>query len=186
VGHAIGYGNANGLPYKRAWAKYTPTWPRSFMPQSQLTRDLVAKMKLIANTAIIKDKSIVVLDDSIVRGTQLKDNTRDLRNAGARELHMRIACPPLTYPCPFLNFSQSRSTTELASRKAIIQLEGAEKNLEEYADPGTDRYRAMVDQIAKNLGIDSLIYQELGDLIEAIGLPKDRTCTHCWDGTGYF
>lgn len=186
VGHAIGYSNANGLPYKRAWSKYTPTWPRSFMPQNQLTRDLVAKMKLIPNTAIIRDKRIVVLDDSIVRGTQLKDNTRDLRKAGAKELHMRIACPPLTYPCDFLNFSQSRSTKELASRKAIIQMEGEEINLEEYANPESDRYRAMVVKIAENLGIDSLIYQDLGDLIQAIGLPKEKVCTHCWDGTGYF
>ncbi|MBE0655904.1 MAG: amidophosphoribosyltransferase [Bacteroidales bacterium] len=186
VGHAIGYGNANGLPYKRAWSKYTPTWPRSFMPQNQLTRDLVAKMKLIPNTAIIRDKRIVVLDDSIVRGTQLKDNTRDLRKAGAKELHMRIACPPLTYPCDFLNFSQSRSTKELASRKAIIQMEGEEINLEEYANPESDRYRAMVAKVAENLGIDSLMYQDLGDLVQAIGLPKERVCTHCWDGTGYF
>ena len=186
VGHAIGYGNYNGLPYKRAYSKYTPTWPRSFMPQSQVTRDLVARMKLIPNKSVIKDKSIVFLDDSIVRGTQMKDNTIDLRHAGARELHMRIACPPLTFPCDFLNFSQSRSTTELATRKAIIQIEGEEKDLKEYSDPKSDKYKAMVDQIAKNLDIDSLIYQEMEDMIEAIGLPKDRLCTHCWDGTGYF
>ena len=178
VGHAIGYGNYNGLPYKRAYSKYTPTWPRSFMPQSQVTRDLVARMKLIPNKSVIKDKSIVFLDDSIVRGTQMKDNTIDLRHAGARELHMRIACPPLTFPCDFLNFSQSRSTTELATRKAIIQIEGEEKDLKEYSDPKSDKYKAMVDQIAKNLDIDSLIYQEMEDMIEAIGLPKDILCTH--------
>ncbi|MGC9341522.1 MAG: amidophosphoribosyltransferase [Bacteroidales bacterium] len=186
VGHAIGYGNYNGIPYKRAYSKYTPTWPRSFMPQSQVTRDLVAKMKLIPNKSVIKDKSIVFLDDSIVRGTQLKDNTIDLRNAGARELHMRIACPPLTFPCDFLNFSQSRSTKELATRKAIIQLEGEERDLEEYANPESDKYQAMVNQIAKNLGIDSLMYQEMGDLVEAIGLPKEKLCTHCWDGSSRF
>ncbi len=186
VGHAIGYANYNGLPYKRAYSKYTPTWPRSFMPQSQVTRDLVARMKLIPNKSVIKDKSIVFLDDSIVRGTQMKDNTIDLRHAGARELHMRIACPPLTFPCDFLNFSQSRSTTELATRKAIIQIEGEEKDLNEYSDPKSDKYKAMVEQIAKNLDIDSLIYQEMDDMIEAIGLPKERLCTHCWDGTGYF
>ncbi|MCK4750821.1 MAG: amidophosphoribosyltransferase, partial [Bacteroidales bacterium] len=125
-------------------------------------------------------------DDSIVRGTQLKDNTADLRNAGAKEVHMRIACPPLTFSCDFLNFSQSRSTLELASRKAIKQLEGEENHFDEYSDPTTDRYRAMVEKIAENLGIDSLMYQDLGDLVEAIGLPKERLCTHCWDGSSYF
>ena len=156
------------------------------MPQNQETRDLVAKMKLIPNKAVIEGQRMVFCDDSIVRGTQLKDNTIDLRKAGAKEVHMRIACPPLTFSCDFLNFSQSRSTLELASRKAIKQLEGEEKHLEEYADPTTDRYRAMVNQIAENLGIDSLMYQDLGDLVDAIGLPKERLCTHCWDGSSYF
>jgi amidophosphoribosyltransferase len=155
VGHAIGYGNANGLPYKRPYSKYTPTWPRSFMPQSQDMRDLVAKMKLIPIREVIEGKRIVFCDDSIVRGTQLKDNTIDLRKAGAKEVHMRIACPPLTFPCSFLNFSQSRSPMELASRKAIKQLEGEEKDLQAYADPATGKYRAMVEQIARNLGINS-------------------------------
>ncbi len=186
VGHAIGYGNERGLPYKRAYSKYTPTWPRSFMPQNQEMRELVARMKLIPNRAMIEGSRMVFLDDSIVRGTQLKDNTADLRNAGAKEVHMRIACPPLTFPCNFLNFSQSRSTMELATRKAIKQLEGEERNLERYADPSSHQYKAMIDQIAKNLGIDSLIYQDLGDLVEAIGLPKEKLCTHCWDGSGYF
>jgi amidophosphoribosyltransferase len=186
VGHAIGYGNSNGLPYKRAYSKYTPTWPRSFMPQNQDMRDLVAKMKLIPNKEVIEGKRMVFCDDSIVRGTQLKDNTIDLRNAGAKEVHMRIACPPLTFPCHYLNFSQSRSTMELATRKAIKQLEGEERDLESYADPTSDKYRAMVEQIAENLGIDSLMYQDLGDLVEAIGLPKEKLCTHCWDGSSYF
>ena len=186
IGHAIGYSNERKIPYKRAYAKYTPTWPRSFMPQDQETRDLVAKMKLIPNRGMIKGKKMVFLDDSIVRGTQLKDNTRNLQNCGAREVHMRIACPPLTFPCPFLNFSQSRSTLELATRKAITQLEGREQHFDEYADPKSDRYRAMVDQIAKNLGLDSLMYQDLPDLVEAIGLPKEKLCTHCWDGSSYF
>jgi amidophosphoribosyltransferase len=186
VGHAIGYGNERQIPYMRAYSKYTPTWPRSFMPQDQEMRVLVAKMKLIPNKAIIEGKKMVFCDDSIVRGTQLKDNTIDLRNAGAKEVHMRIACPPLSFPCDFLNFSQSRSTLELATRKAITQLEGSEKNLEKYADPTSDSYTAMVDQIAKNLGIDSLIYQDIDDLVEAIGLPKEKLCTHCWDGTSYF
>ncbi len=186
VGHAIGYGNEKGLPYKRAYSKYTPTWPRSFMPQNQDMRELVAKMKLIPNRAMIEGKKMVFLDDSIVRGTQLKDNTADLRNAGAKEVHMRIACPPLTFPCNFLNFSQSRSTLELATRKAIKQLEGEERDLETYADPTSEKYTAMVNQIAKNLDIDSLIYQNLDDLVEAIGLPKEKLCTHCWDGSSYF
>ena len=186
VGHAIGYGNEKGMAYKRAYSKYTPTWPRSFMPQNQDMRELVAKMKLIPNKAMIEGKKMVFLDDSIVRGTQLKDNTADLRHAGAKEVHMRIACPPLTFPCNFLNFSQSRSTMELATRKAIKQLEGEERDLETYADPKSEKYKAMVDQIAKNLGIDSLIYQDLGDLVEAIGLPKEKLCTHCWDGSSYF
>jgi amidophosphoribosyltransferase len=186
VGHAYGYGNEKGIPYMRPYTKYTPTWPRSFMPQDQEMRDLVAKMKLIPNKALINGKRMVFCDDSIVRGTQLKDNTKDLRMAGAKEVHMRIACPPLVFACDFLNFSQSRSTLELASRKAIKQLEGEEKDLEEYADQNSEKYRAMVEQIAKNLGIDSLIYQDLSDLVEAIGLPKEKLCTHCWDGSSYF
>jgi len=186
VGHAYGYGNERGIPYKRPYTKYTPTWPRSFMPQNQETRDLVAKMKLIPNKAVIEGQKMVFLDDSIVRGTQLKDNTADLRKAGAKEIHMRIACPPLTFSCDYLNFSQSRSTLELASRKAIKQLEGEENHLEDYADSKSDRYQAMVEKIAENLGIDSLMFQDLGDLVEAIGLPKERLCTHCWDGSSYF
>ncbi len=186
VGHAIGYTNYNGIPYKRAYSKYTPTWPRSFMPQNQEMRDLVARMKLIPNRSMIKGRSMVFLDDSIVRGTQLKDNTADLRKAGAGEVHMRIACPPLTFPCNYLNFSQSRSTMELATRKAIVQLEGEVKHLEEYADPGSDRYKAMVEKIAENLGLDSLIFQDLDDLIEAIGLPREKLCTHCWDCSSRF
>jgi amidophosphoribosyltransferase len=186
VGHAFGYCNEKRVPYKRAYSKYTPTWPRSFMPQNQNTRELVAKMKLIPNRAVIENRRIVFLDDSIVRGTQLTDNTKDLRRAGAGEIHMRIACPPLTFPCDFLNFSQSRSTAELATRKAIIQLEGAEKHLEEYADPKSEKYRAMIDQISANLGIDSLVYQEMDDMVKAIGLPKEQLCTHCWDGTSDF
>jgi amidophosphoribosyltransferase len=186
VGHAYGYGNEKGIPYMRPYTKYTPTWPRSFMPQNQEMRELVAKMKLIPNKAIIEGKRIVFCDDSIVRGTQLKDNTKDLRMAGAKEIHMRIACPPLTFACDFLNFSQSRSTLELASRKAIKKLEGDETNYKEYANPKSEKYRLMVEQIAKNLGIDSLIYQDLGDLVEAIGLPKEKLCTHCWDGSSHF
>jgi len=187
IGHAVGYGNEKGIPYLRAYSKYTPTWPRSFMPQEQGQRDLVAKMKLIPNQAVSKGKKMVFLDDSIVRGTQLKDNADDLRKAGALEVHMRIACPPLLFPCDFLNFSQSRSILELAGRKAIKQLEGDEKkNLEEYADPDSDKHAKLIEQVAKNLNLDSLMYQRLDDLVDAIGLPKEKLCTHCWDGSSYF
>jgi amidophosphoribosyltransferase len=157
------------------------------MPQEQGQRDLVAKMKLIPNQAVSKGKKMVFLDDSIVRGTQLKDNADDLRKAGALEVHMRIACPPLLFPCDFLNFSQSRSILELAGRKAIKQLEGDEKkNLEEYADPDSDKHAKLIEQVAKNLNLDSLMYQRLDDLVDAIGLPKEKLCTHCWDGSSYF
>ncbi len=186
VGHGIGYGNEKGIPYKRAYSKYTPTWPRSFMPQDQVQRDLVAKMKLIPNKAIIEGKRMVFLDDSIVRGTQLKDNTIDLHNAGASEVHMRIACPPLLFPCEFLNFSQSRSPMELAGQKAIFQLEGKIEDFSEYSDPDSDKHSKMIAKIAETLGLDSLIYQRLDDLVKAIGLPKEKLCTHCWDGSGQY
>ena len=186
VGHAVGYFNEKGIPYKRAYAKYTPTWPRSFMPQNQDNRDLVAKMKLIPNRAVIEGKKMVFLDDSIVRGTQLKDNTIDLRKSGAAEVHMRIACPPLLFPCEFLNFSQSRTPLELAGRKAINQLGGKESELKEYVDPDSEKHKEMVEQVAKNLDLDSLIYQRMDDLVAAIGLPKERLCTHCWDESSYF
>ncbi len=186
-GHAIGYSNERKIPYTRPYAKYTPTWPRSFMPQSQDMRDLVAKMKLIPNPAMIKNKRGIFLDDSIVRGTQLKDNTRDLHSEGIKEVHMRVACPPLTYPCEFLNFSRSRKTLELATRKAISQLKGTEEvDLKKYSDPKTDEYKEMVERIRKNLGLTTLKYQKLSDLVEAIGLPKEKLCTHCWDGSSYF
>lgn len=186
IGHAVGYGEEKRIPYKRAYSKYTPTWPRSFMPQQQQQRDLVARMKLIPNKAVIEGRRIICLDDSIVRGTQLRDNTRDLRKAGAAEIHMRIACPPLLYPCNFLNFSQSRSTLELAGRRAISELGGREEELENYANPDNPAYQAMVDKIAGRLDLDTLVYQRLDDLVAAIGLPKEKLCTHCWDGTGYF
>jgi amidophosphoribosyltransferase len=186
VGHAIGYANEKRLPYMRSFSKYTPTWPRSFMPQHQDQRDLVARMKLIPNKALTEGKSIIFLDDSIVRGTQLKDNTRDLREAGAALLHMRIACPPLLFPCHYLNFSQSRSTLELAARKAVVCLEGSEKNIEDYLDPDSGKYKSMVDEIAKSIGMDTLVYQRLDDLVKAIGIPKEKLCTHCWDGSSSF
>ena len=156
------------------------------MPQYQGQRDLVARMKLIPNKAVIEGRRMVFLDDSIVRGTQLKDSTNALRESGAKEVHMRIACPPLLFSCNYLNFSESRSIMELAGRKAINQLGGEEKDLKEYADPDSEKYKAMVTQISKNLNLDSLRYQRLDDLVKAIGLPKEKLCTHCWDGSSYF
>ena len=187
VGHAMGYSNENHIPLKRPYSKYTPTWPRSFMPQSQVTRDLVAKMKLLPNHSVIKDKRGVFLDDSIVRGTQLKDNVRDLYASGIKEVHMRIACPPLTYPCEFLNFSRSRSHLDLATHKAVKQLEGKDNfDMKEYSDMNNGKYKAMVEQIRKNLDLTTLKFQKLNDLVSAIGLPKEKLCTHCWDGSSHY
>lgn len=188
VGHAMGYSHATGIPLKRPYSKYTPTWPRSFMPQSQNMRELVAKMKLIPNRAIIEGKSGVFLDDSIVRGTQLKDNVNDLHHAGIKEVNMRIACPPLTYPCEFVNFSRSRSSLDLATHKAVRKLEGSTDNVDfkEYSDCNSEKYKAMVEEIRKSLGLTTLTFQRLDDLVEAIGLPKEKLCTHCWDGSSYF
>ena len=187
VGHAIGYSHESKIPYMRAYAKYTPTWPRSFMPQNQAKRELVAKMKLIPNPSMIKGKSGVFLDDSIVRGTQLKDNTADLYAEGIKEVHMRIACPPLTYPCEYLNFSRSRKSLELATRTAINQIEGTEDvDLKKYSDPDSEEYKNMVEKIRKNLGLTTLTFQRLSDLTDAIGLPKEKVCTHCWDGSSYY
>ncbi len=187
VGHAMGYGNEKKIPHQRPYSKYTPTWPRSFMPQSQQMRDLVAKMKLIPNSSIIKDKRGIFLDDSIVRGTQLKDNVRDLHQAGIKEVHMRIACPPLTYPCEFLNFSRSRSNLDLATHNAVKQIEGKENvDMKDYSDTGNGKYAKMVDKIRENLDLTSLKFQKLDDLVKAIGLPKEKLCTHCWDGSSYF
>ncbi len=187
VGHALGYSNERRIPLKRPYSKYTPTWPRSFMPQSQEMRDLVAKMKLIPNKSLIEGGRGIFLDDSIVRGTQLKDNVRDLYAAGIKEIHMRIACPPLTYTCEFLNFSRSRSHLDLAARKAVRQLEGTEDiEMKDYSDTKNGKYAEMVEQIRKNLNFTSLMYQKLNDLVDAIGLPKEKLCTHCWDGSSYY
>lgn len=187
IGHAYGYSNKAYLPLKRPYAKYTPTWPRSFMPQNQVTRDLVARMKLIPNVSITKGKTGVFLDDSIVRGTQLQDNVSALFRSGMKEVHMRIACPPLTYPCMYLNFSRSRSNMDLATHKAVKQLEGKENvDMKEYSDCSSAKYQVMVEQIRKNLGLTSLKYQKLPDLVKAIGLPKEKLCTHCWDGSSHY
>ena len=187
IGHAIGYAYRKGLPYVRPFVKYTPTWPRSFMPQRQELRDLVAKMKLIPIRKMIQGKRIMFCEDSIVRGTQLKDNIQILFDVGAREVHMRPACPTLLYPCEFLNFSTSRSTLALAGRKVINDIEeGRDTDLSEYATAGTEKNRLMVEAIRDHLKLTSLKYQKLEDLVSAIGLPKEQMCTHCWDGTSYF
>lgn len=189
VGHAIGYSNCKGTPYKRAFVKYTPTWPRSFMPQNQSMRDLVAKMKLLPNEAFTKDAKIVLLDDSIVRGTQLKDNVIKLIEAGADKIHLRVACPPLIYPCLFLNFSTSRSTFDLITRRIIAKLEGTEtftpELLSQYSDESSPKYAAMIEELRCITKADTLKFQHLSDLVKAIGLPKEDLCTHCWDNSSY-
>jgi amidophosphoribosyltransferase len=183
--HAIGYANEAGKPYSRPFVKYTPTWPRSFMPQVQDVRDLVARMKLIPVRGLIQDRRLLFCEDSIVRGTQLQDTIRRLYDYGAKEVHMRPACPPLVYSCPYLNFSQSKSELDLAGRRAISELEGPkEVDLSEYADPTSDKYAAMVDRIRNRLNLTTLQYQVLSDMVEAIGKPKDKLCTYCWDGVG--
>jgi amidophosphoribosyltransferase len=183
IGHAIGYAAEANLPYRRPFVKYTPTWPRSFMPQEQRVRDLVAKMKLIPVEELIEGNRLLFCEDSIVRGTQLTDIIRRLFDRGALEVHMRPACPPLLHSCKFLNFSQSKSELDLAGRRAIVDLEGdGEAPLDEYADPDSDRHAAMVDRIGERLQLTSLRYQRLDDMIEAIGLPRERLCTYCWNG----
>lgn len=189
IAHAIGYANQKGVEYSRPFVKYTPTWPRSFMPQNQKMRDLVAKMKLIPNKELTKDKRIAFLDDSIVRGTQLKDNVVKLIDAGVKEVHMRIACPPLIYPCKFLNFSTSRSNFDLYTRRVIRDMEGTseltEEILQEYVDCNSAKHKEMVNIMCKNMQLTSLKFQRLEDLVAAIGLPKCKLCTHCWDNSSY-
>lgn len=182
--HAIGYANEANVPYMRPFVKYTPTWPRSFMPQNQDIRNLVARMKLIPIKELMKGQRIAFCEDSIVRGTQLQDIVQRVFDYGAEEFHMRPACPPLVYGCKFLNFSRSRSILDLATRKAMKEIEGTEypDNHAEYADSSTDKYAEMIESIRKRLKLSSLQFQNLPDLVEAIGLPKERLCTYCWDG----
>jgi amidophosphoribosyltransferase len=187
IGHALGYANEKKIPYIRPFVKYTPTWPRSFMPQNQNQRDLVAKMKLIPIKELIGGKRLLFCEDSIVRGTQLKDNISKLFDYHAQEVHMRPACPTLIHSCEFLNFSTSRSTLDLAGRKVINDIESnGDEFLEEYARAGSARNLEMIERIRMNLGLTTLAYQRLDDLVAAIGLSKERLCTHCWDGTSYF
>jgi amidophosphoribosyltransferase len=183
TGHAIGYAVEAGIPYRRPFVKYTPTWPRSFMPQDQSIRDLVARMKLIPIREIIRGRRLLFCEDSIVRGTQLQDVIQRLYQYGAREVHMRPACPPLAFGCKFLNFSRSRSVMDLAARKAIRAVERREpSDVTEYADPDSAKYAVMVERIRKRLKLSTLRYQRLDDLVSAIGLPACKLCTYCWSG----
>lgn len=187
TGMALGYAEAIKKPYLRGMVKYTPTWPRSFTPGTQKRRELVAKMKLIANKSLLAGKRVAFCDDSIVRGTQLRDNVSDIRDAGATKVHIRISCPPLVYPCKFLNFTASKSEMELIARRVIARLEenGFKAPLEDFSDARTEAYRRMVEEIRKDLGLDSLRFCTLDTLVEAIGLPKCDICTHCFDGSSY-
>ncbi|HUS91584.1 MAG TPA: amidophosphoribosyltransferase, partial [Phycisphaerae bacterium] len=182
TGHAVGYAHEAHIPYRRPFVKYTPTWPRSFMPQDQGVRDLVARMKLIPIRELIQGQRLLFCEDSIVRGTQLKDTIRRLYDCGATEVHMRPACPPLIYGCKFLNFSRSRTEMDLAGRRAIKELEGADADPAPYADPDGEAHAAMVERIRTRLNLTTLRYQRLDDLVDAIGLPNASLCTYCWDG----
>ena len=186
VGMALGYAEGKQIPYKRAVLKYTPTWPRSFTPGNQSRRNLVAKMKLIPNQALLKDKRIVFCDDSIVRGTQLRDNVREFFQNGANEVHVRISCPPLVYGCPFIGFTSSKTDMELITRQIIRDFEGDDKkDLDLYAQTGSPQQQRLVQEIARRLGLTSLKFARIEDLVASIGLPKSHVCTHCFDGSSY-
>ena len=182
--HAIGYANQSGIPFSRPFIKYTPTWPRSFMPTIQSQRNLIAKMKLIPVHDLIQDRSLLLIDDSIVRGTQLRETTEFLYQSGAREVHVRPACPPLLYGCKYLNFSRSTSLMDLITRRVIRDLEGTGEptNIKKYSDPEAAEYQQMVDIIEKKLSFTTLRYHRLDDMIESVGLDKCKLCTYCWDG----
>ena len=181
---ALGYANESGIPFSRPFIKYTPTWPRSFMPTMQSQRNLIAKMKLIPVHELIQDRSLLLIDDSIVRGTQLRETTEFLYQSGAREVHVRPACPPLLYGCKYLNFSRSTSVMDLITRRVIKEMEGTEEpaNLARYADPESGEYSAMLEYIGKKLNFTSLRYHRLDDMIESVGIDKCKLCTYCWDG----
>ena len=182
--HAVGYANRSGVPFSRPFIKYTPTWPRSFMPTMQRQRDLIAKMKLIPLHDLIQGKSLLMIDDSIVRGTQLRETTEFLYRSGAKEVHIRPACPPIIYGCKFLNFSRSTSEMDLISRRVIRKLEGdvKEPDLEPYTNPETEKYHAMVEEIEKQLNFSSLNYHRLDDMLDSVGISPCKLCTYCWNG----
>ncbi len=182
--HAIGYANESGIPFSRPFIKYTPTWPRSFMPTIQSKRNLIAKMKLIPVHDLIKGRSMLLIDDSIVRGTQLRETTEFLYQSGADQVHIRPACPPLLFGCKYLNFSRSTSEMELIARRVIQEIEGENKypNLSAYADPDSTQYHDMLEKIREKLNFTSLRYHRLDDMIESVGLDRCKLCTYCWDG----
>ena len=184
--HAVGYANESGVPFSRPFIKYTPTWPRSFMPTVQSKRDMIAKMKMLAVHDLIQDRSILLIDDSIVRGTQLRETTEFLYESGAKEVHIRPACPPLVYGCKFLNFSRSSSEMDLITRRVIARLEGTEdvpeEVLQQYTDPESGKYEEMVEEIRKELNFTTLRFNRLDDMLDAVGIPKENLCTYCWDG----
>lgn len=184
IAHAIGYANESGIPFSRPFIKYTPTWPRSFMPTIQSKRNLIAKMKLIPVHELIQDKSLLLIDDSIVRGTQLRETTEFLYQSGAKEVHVRPACPPILYGCKYLNFSRSTSEMDLITRRIIEQIGGDYKNvhLEKFSNPDSPEYQGMIDEICKQLNFTSLRYHRLDDMIESVGLDPKKLCTYCWDG----
>lgn len=185
TGHAIGYSNESKVPFARPFIKYTPTWSRSFMPQEQKVRNLVARMKLMPIPELVAGKRLLLCDDSVVRGTQMRETTELLYKADAREVHLRPACPPLIYECKYLNFSASRSVMDLVARRAIVEIEGKEPpSLEEYTKPETEKYGCMVDCICKKLNLTTLKYQNIHDMLDAIGIGSDNICTHCWNGRG--
>ncbi len=183
IAHAVGYSNASGIPFTRPFIKYTPTWPRSFMPTVQSRRDLIAKMKLIPVHELIDGKSLLLIDDSIVRGTQLGETTQFLYNSGAKEVHVRPACPPLLYGCKYLNFSRSTSEMDLITRRVIKEMTGSEAvDLTPYADPESQEYKEMLERIRQKLHFTSLRYHRLDDLMESVGIDRCKLCTYCWDG----
>ena len=183
--HAVGYANESGIPFKRPFIKYTPTWPRSFMPTIQSKRDMIARMKLIPITELIENQRLVLIDDSIVRGTQLHNKTEFLKESGAAQVHVRSACPPIMFGCKYLNFSRSTSELELIARRMVQKVEGENVDrsiLEQYADPSTDRYAHMLDMIREQLNFDSLAYNRLDDMIDSVGIDPEKLCTYCWNG----
>lgn len=183
--HAIGYANESGVPFSRPFIKYTPTWPRSFMPTIQSKRNLIAKMKLIAVEELIKDKSLLLIDDSIVRGTQLRETTEFLYDSGAKEVHIRPACPPLVFGCKYLNFSRSTSEMELITRVCIRELEGddvSDEVLKEYTNPDSEKYEQMVEKIREKLNFTTLRFHRLDDMLESVGIDPCKLCTYCWNG----
>lgn len=185
IAHAVGYSNESGIPYARPFIKYTPTWPRSFMPQNQSQRNLIARMKLIPVKELIENKKLLLIDDSIVRGTQLRETTEFLYKSGAKEVHVRPACPPLVYGCKFLNFSRSKSDMELITRRVIRDIEGencSPEVLEEYTDPDSCRYAKMIEQIRKQQNFTTLRYHRLDDLVASIGINPCKLCTYCFNG----